>query len=182
MLKVLSLSHLEPLALFGYWELLDSMMFLTDSDPSSGSSSSYCLFPQFCPPCCWGPEWQLQPFTMACSLKSLELFLHLKNPPGRFSWFQPRASCSELWAEKPEIQALCMCAVIQSWLTLYNALNCSLPASSVPVISQGRILEWVVISSCSGIEPHISCVSCFGRWVVYHWAQHLGSPEALSRV
>ena len=27
-----------------------------------------------------------------------------------------------------------------------------------------------------GIEPHVSCLSCIGVWVLYHW-RYLGSPE-----
>ena len=42
-------------------------------------------------------------------------------------------------------------------------------------IFQGRILEWVAISySCGSSQPkdwtHISCVSCIGRQILYHWA------------
>ena len=42
-------------------------------------------------------------------------------------------------------------------------------------IFQARILVWVAISSSRGSSwprnwTHISCVSCFGRWILYHWA------------
>ena len=37
------------------------------------------------------------------------------------------------------------CLVAQSGLTLFNPVECSLPASSVHGISQARILEWVAI-------------------------------------
>ena len=38
-----------------------------------------------------------------------------------------------------------------------------------------RILEWVAISSSRGSswprdQTHVSCVSCIGRWIIYHWA------------
>ena len=39
------------------------------------------------------------------------------------------------------------CSVTQSCLTLCDAMDCSLPGSSVHGILQARILEWVVISS-----------------------------------
>ena len=57
---------------------------------------------------------------------------------------------------------------------LCDPLNCSLPGSSLHGISQARILEWVVIPFSSGSSPskyqtHISCVSCIGRQILYHW-------------
>ena len=55
---------------------------------------------------------------------------------------------------------LVMCVHAQSYLTLCDPVNSSLPGSSVPGISQARILEWVVISSPgslpnSGIKPSL---------------------------
>ena len=54
-------------------------------------------------------------------------------------------------------------------------MDCSLPNSSVDGISQARKLEWVAISSSRGYSrprdwTHVSCVSCIGRWIPYHWA------------
>ena len=64
---------------------------------------------------------------------------------------------------------------LQSCLTLCNAMDCSLPGSSVHDILQTRILEWASISSSRGREgsqprgeTFISCVSCIGWWVLYH--------------
>ena len=58
-------------------------------------------------------------------------------------------------------------------------MDCSPSGSSVHRISQARILEWVVISSSR--EPSqprnqtcVSCISCVGRCVLYHWA--MGKP------
>ena len=47
--------------------------------------------------------------------------------------------------------------------------------SSVHGTIQARILAWVAISSFRGysqprVQIHVSCVSCIGRQVVYHWA------------
>ena len=58
--------------------------------------------------------------------------------------------------------------------------TCSLPGSSVLGILWVRVFECVAIpfsrgSSQSRDETHISCVSCIGRQVLYHW-HHLGSP------
>ena len=50
--------------------------------------------------------------------------------------------------------------------------NCSLPGSCVHGISQPRILEWVATSSCrrSSWPRDWTCVSCIGRWILYHCA------------
>ena len=53
--------------------------------------------------------------------------------------------------------------------------DCSLPGSSVQGILQARILTHAAIFSSRGSsQPRdwtcISCVSCIGRWVLYHWA------------
>ena len=47
--------------------------------------------------------------------------------------------------------SLCMCAkLLQSYLTLCNIMDCSLPGSSVHGILQARILEWVAIAFSRG--------------------------------
>ena len=47
----------------------------------------------------------------------------------------------------------------------------SLPGSSVHGISQATILEWVAISFSRGSSQprNQTCVSCIGRWILYHW-------------
>ena len=40
-------------------------------------------------------------------------------------------------------------------------------------ILQARILQWMAMSSSRGSsrprdQNHVSCVSCMGRWVLYH--------------
>ena len=54
-------------------------------------------------------------------------------------------------------------------------MDCSLPGSSVHRISQARTLEWAAISSSRGTSQprdwtQVSCASCTGRRVLYHWA------------
>ena len=58
-----------------------------------------------------------------------------------------------------------------SCLTLCYPMKCSPPGSSVPVIYQLRITEWVAISFSRGSSRprHWTCVSCIGRQVLYHW-------------
>ena len=57
-----------------------------------------------------------------------------------------------------------------------NFMDCSRPGSSVHRILQARILEWVAMPSSR--EPSWprdqTCVSCIGRWILYHW----GTSEA----
>ena len=69
---------------------------------------------------------------------------------------------------------------LQSCLILCDPINCSLSGSSVHEIFQAKILKWVSLSYSRGSSPHRdqthgSCISCIGRWILYHW-HHLGSP------
>ena len=68
-----------------------------------------------------------------------------------------------------------MCVGAQSCPTLCRPKDCSLPGSFVDEISQARIVEWVAISSTRGSswprdQTLISCISCIGRWILYHCA------------
>ena len=76
----------------------------------------------------------------------------------------------------------CVCgySVAQLYPTLCDPMNCSPSGSSVCGILQPRILEWVAICFSRGSSwprdwTQVSCVSCFGRWILNHW-RHLGSP------
>ena len=67
-----------------------------------------------------------------------------------------------------------VCSVTQSWPTLYDSMDCSLPDFSVHRIFQAQILEWVAISCSWGSSRLrnricVSCVSCTGRRILYHW-------------
>ena len=70
---------------------------------------------------------------------------------------------------------MCMCT--QSCLTLRDPVDCSLPGSSAHGIFQARILEWVAVSFFRGSsQPRYRiCISCIGRWILYHcanWEAH----------
>ena len=72
---------------------------------------------------------------------------------------------------------------LQSCPTLWDAMDCSPPGSSVHGILQARILEWVARPSSRGSSRskdliRISWVSCTGRWVLY-LQRPLGSPHTL---
>ena len=71
---------------------------------------------------------------------------------------------------------MCVCAQSLSRVPLFrNFMDCSPPDSSVRGISQARTLEWVVIPSTRASfrlrdQNHNSCISCIGKWILYHWA------------
>ena len=63
-----------------------------------------------------------------------------------------------------------LCSVVSGSL---RPLDCHPPGSSVHGIFQTRMLECVVISYSRGSswpkdQTHVSCVSCTGRWILYH--------------
>ena len=66
----------------------------------------------------------------------------------------------------------CACSVAQLCLTLCSPNELySPPDPSVHRIFQARILEWAAISSCRGpSQARVSCISCIGRPILYHWA------------
>ena len=69
---------------------------------------------------------------------------------------------------------VCVCMHTQLCPTIYGPVDYSLPGFSVHGIFQARILEWDIISFFQGSsqtrdQTHISCVSCIGRWILYHW-------------
>ena len=69
------------------------------------------------------------------------------------------------------------CLVTKSCL-FCDSMDCSPPDSSVHGISQARILEWVAISFSRGSSwpKDRFCVSCVGRWILYHQVPK-GKPE-----
>ena len=74
---------------------------------------------------------------------------------------------------------VCVCAHVhmctQSCQTLCNPMDCSPTGSSAHGIFQARLLESVAIpfsrrSSQPRDQNHVSCGSCTGRQILYHWA------------
>ena len=73
-----------------------------------------------------------------------------------------------------------------SHVQLFDPMVCSLTGSSIHGILQATILEWVAIFFSRGSfwlrnQIHISCISCIGRWILYHCTTRkasttLGSP------
>ena len=62
---------------------------------------------------------------------------------------------------------LCACLVAQSYPTLCNPMDCSLPDSSVHGIFQARKLKWVATSSSWPRDWTCLC-SCIRRQILYH--------------
>ena len=67
-----------------------------------------------------------------------------------------------------------MCAHSLSHICLFaTPRTVALQAPPVHGIFQARILEWVATSSSRGSScprdwTHVSCISCIGRWILYH--------------
>ena len=74
------------------------------------------------------------------------------------------------------------CACLLSRVQLFvTPMDCSPPGSSARGIFQARILEWVAFSSSRGsswsrVRTWVSCVSCIGKPILYHW-RCPGSPR-----
>ena len=69
------------------------------------------------------------------------------------------------------------CSVVSSSCDM---MDCGLPGSSAQGILHTKILVWVALPFPGGSfqprnQTHVSCISCTGRWVLYHQC-HLGSP------
>ena len=70
---------------------------------------------------------------------------------------------------------LCCCLVTKLGLILWDSVDCSLQGSSVHGISQAIILERVAISHSRASSwardwTCVSCISCIGSRILYHWA------------
>ena len=68
-----------------------------------------------------------------------------------------------------------MCLHDQSCPTVWSPMDCSLLGSPVYEVFPARIQEWIVISSSRRSsqprdQTHVSCSSCIGRQILYHWA------------
>ena len=66
-----------------------------------------------------------------------------------------------------------LCSVAQLCPTLCDPWTVVLPGPSVCGISKARILEWVAMSYARGSSwardwTYISCITCIGRWILYH--------------
>ena len=76
----------------------------------------------------------------------------------------------------PPVSSLhaCLCMLSHVWLFVAPS-TIARQAFLGNGISQARILEWVAMPSSRGSSwpkdwTHISCISCIGRQILYHWA------------
>ena len=68
---------------------------------------------------------------------------------------------------------VCVCSITRLFPVLCISIDCSPPGSSVRGIFQAGILEWgfhflLQGSSQPRDQTSISCISCIGRWILYH--------------
>ena len=85
------------------------------------------------------------------------------------------------WAiMKIKCKTECLLLVTQSYLILWDLIDCSLSGSSVHEILKARILEWVASLSSRGIFPtqgsYLDLLHC--RWVLYRLS-HQGSRRKI---
>ena len=71
-----------------------------------------------------------------------------------------------------------VCSVAQLCLTVCSPMVCNLQGLSVHGIFQARVLVQVAISFSKGFsQPRdwtcVSCISCTGRWILYHCALYV---------
>ena len=136
------------------------------------------------------PKEQFLIFLGSTKWASIYLFIHPSiHPPTHpyihhFIYLSVTKILSEhrrhplLWYEESEIQIRLshglslLLLVAKSCPTLLQPMDCSPPDSSVHGIFQARTLEWAAISFSRGSSQSRDwiCVSCIGRWIVYHWA------------
>jgi len=77
---------------------------------------------------------------------------------------------------------VCVCVLNHSVVSdPATLIGCRPLGSSIHGVVQTRTLEWVATSFSRGPSPSrhwtsISCVSCIGRWILYHWANWEAPP------
>ena len=79
--------------------------------------------------------------------------------------------------------AACLCVCVLSPVWLCDPTDCSQLGSSV---WRKRLLEWLAISSSRESswprdQIQVSCVSCIGRQILYHWATRV-APLIITKI
>ena len=102
---------------------------------------------------------------------------HWGKASSKFVYFYSESYCS-VSSNKITSGSKCravLCLVVQSYLTLCDPMDCSLPGSSVHGIVQARILEWVSMPSSRGSsQPRDRIQISLWRRILYHLS-HQGS-------
>ena len=96
--------------------------------------------------------------SLAVSQKGQWSSLQAWKMPARFLWVEG------FWAVD-------LFGLSRVWL-FCDPTDCSLPGSFLHGIFQARILEWAATPSSRGSSRprDRTCMSCIGRWILYHWA------------
>ena len=142
----------------------------------------------------WFEAWGPQAFHPApCSWGHISPTRQDLGGPQRVTQIGRRVK-SLTFKDKRKYQTLVKCQLWSSWSlmmllhaqscpTLYDPMSYSPPGSSVHGISQARILEWVGISFSRGSSwpRDQTCISCTGRWILYHCASYPEVYEATKK-
>ena len=111
---------------------------------------------------------------------SWPLYLELRHIVyclGKFflNFLNGHCDCQECFGNSWDVflrSEVCVCVLLHP--TVCDPVDCSPPGSSVHGTLQARILEWVAMpssrtSSWYRDRTPVSCVSCIGRRILYHW-------------
>ena len=121
-----------------------------------------------------GSPWESKVFLCTTIPKCIWSFCY-----GTFFLLHPRKGSEyrPFSSRTHHLWLVCMhtCSVTHLCPVLCDPMDCSPPGSSVHGIFQARILQRVTIAFSRGSSrpkgrTPISCVSCVGRQVLYHWA------------
>ena len=100
-----------------------------------------------------------------------------KGSDCEYMWYSHNELRVWYFSNRKKKRPLCLAGMFScQWcLTLCDPVYWKSPGSSVNGIFQVRILEWSrnTFPTSRGlpkleIEPRLSCVSCIGRWILYH--------------
>ena len=99
------------------------------------------------------------------------------------SWLMDQMHCRQMLSHQGSpTKNVCIVKVLvlQSCLTLCNPRDCSPPGSSVHVILQARILEWVPLPSSRGSSWLMDQMHC--RQILSHWGTREAQWKLFSHV
>ena len=128
------------------------------------------------PPLVSFPSTSAYVFSASFSLFDSSLLVPPHPPPIGMWLFMSFPGSLSLSILTPKISGCCQLCMraksLQPWLTLCDRLDWSLPGSSVHVILQARILEWVAMPSSSGSCQLRDQTPVFWgcRQILYPWA------------
>ena len=103
------------------------------------------------------------------SKRSLQNIFHQYDMSNKSKVIWQKKKTHHICIQYIHMDLVSMCSVGQSCPTLCDPMNCSLPGFPVRGISQELV---AIFFSKESSRPkdwtHISCISCIGRWILYH--------------